>query len=153
MDSSKLAFFEEPLVRDALPEDAPAIARLNREEMGYEYPEEQTMEKLRALLSSGRDKILVAECSGTVVGYVHLCNYELIYYDSLKNVMGIAVSREYRRRGIGKMLLSAAEDWAKADGAAGVRLSSGETRTGAHAFYRSLGYSGTKKQLNLKKIF
>lgn len=78
MDVSKTDFFEEPLVRDALPEDAPAIARLNREEMGYEYPEEQTMEKLRALLSSGRDKILVAECSGTVVGYVHLCNYELI---------------------------------------------------------------------------
>ena len=153
MDVSKTDFFEEPLVRDALPEDAPAIARLNRDEMGYEYPEEKTMEKLRALLSSGRDKILVAECSGTVVGYVHLCNYELIYYDSLKNVMGIAVSREYRRRGIGKMLLSAAEDWARADGAAGVRLSSGEIRTGAHAFYRSLGYSGTKKQLNLKKIF
>ncbi len=45
------------------------------------------------------------------------------------------------------------EDWAKASGAAGVRLPSGETRVGAHAFYRSLGYAGTNMQLNLRKMF
>ena len=84
---------------------------------------------------------------------MHLCNYDLLYFDSMKNVMGIAVSSEYRRQGIGRKLLTAAEERARADGASAVRLSSGESRTGAHAFYRSLGYSGTKKQLNLKKEF
>lgn len=143
----------EILIRDARPEDAVAIAKLNREEMGYEYAEEKTREKLQALLSGGKDLILVAECGGAVVGYVHLCHYDLLYFDSMKNVMGIAVSHEFRRRGIGKKLLTAAEDRARADGAAAVRLSSGESRTEAHAFYRSLGYSGTKKQLNLKKEF
>ena len=143
----------EILIRDARPEDAPAIAKLNREEMGYEYSEGKTREKLQALLSGGKDLILVAECSGAVVGYVHLCDYDLLYFDSMKNVMGIAVAREYRRRGVGGKLLSAAEDRARADGAAAVRLSSGESRVAAHAFYRSLGYSGTKKQLNLKKEF
>ena len=153
MNIEKTTPVGEVLIRDAKPEDAAALAKLNREEMGYEYPEENTRQKLQALLSGGKDKILVAEVCGTVVGYVHLCDYDLLYFDSMKNVMGIAVSSEYRRQGIGGKLLSAAEDWARADGAAAVRLSSGEGRTEAHAFYRSLGYSGTKKQLNLKKEF
>lgn len=153
MSIEKITPDGEVLIRDARPEDAPALAKLNRGEMGYEYPEEKTQEKLQALLSGGKDKILVAEVDGMVVGYVHLCDYDLLYFDPMKNVMGIAVSSDCRRRGIGGKLLTAAEDWARADGATAVRLSSGESRTEAHAFYRSLGYSGTKKQLNLKKQF
>ena len=45
----------ELLIRDAKPEDAAALAKLNREEMGYEYPEEKTRQKLQALLSGGKD--------------------------------------------------------------------------------------------------
>ena len=33
-------------IREARLSDCAAIARLNREEMGYDYPEEQTREKL-----------------------------------------------------------------------------------------------------------
>lgn len=138
-------------IREARAEDAQALARLNREEMGYDYPADKTGEKLALLLESGRDKILVAELDGAVAGYVHLNGYDVLYADHMKNIMGIAVSSSCRRMGIGRMLLAAAEDWARETGAKAVRLVSGEGRTGAHAFYRSLGYSGDKKQLNLKK--
>lgn len=141
----------EVTIREARAEDAQALARLNREEMGYDYPTDKTKEKLSLLLESGKDKILVAELDGAVVGYVHLNDYDVLYMDHMKNIMGIAVSSSCRRMGIGGKLLSAAEDWARETGADGVRLVSGESRTGAHAFYRSLGYSGNKKQLNLKK--
>ena len=138
-------------IREARAEDAQALARLNREEMGYGYPVDKTKEKLAMLLESGKDKILVAELDGTVAGYVHLNDYDVLYADHMKNIMGIAVSSSCRRRGIGRKLLAAAEDWARETGAKAVRLVSGEGRTGAHAFYRSLGYRGDKKQLNLKK--
>ncbi len=141
----------EILIREARPEDAGSLAELNRDEMGYDYPPDKTREKLCALLESGKDKILVAELAGQVVGYVHLNDYDLLYADHMKNIMGIAVSSRCRRMGIGRKLLTAAEGWAKESGADAVRLVSGETRTGAHAFYRSLGYEGNKKQLNLKK--
>ena len=95
----------------------------------------------------------MAEDGGRVVGYVHLTEYRLLYEKPLMNIMGIAVALAYRRQGIGKALLLAAEDWARASKAAGVRPTSGETRVGAHAFYRSLGYAGTKMQLNLRKMF
>ena len=55
--------------------------------------------------------------------------------------------------GIGRRLLEAVEEWARAEGCAGVRLVSGASREGAHAFYRSCGYDGGKKQLNFKKMW
>lgn len=140
-------------IRDATTADAQALAQLNREEMGYDFSPEKTEKKLAALLTDGRNKILVAQCEGEVIGYVHLVDYDVMYAEHMKNIMGIAVNSRFRRMGVGSALLGAAEKWAKAAGAAGVRLSSGETRTGAHAFYRSIGYEGTKMQLNLKKMF
>lgn len=143
----------EVKIRLAVPGDYEALARLNRESMGYDYPPEKAKEQLTKLLSDGRNGIFVAETAEKVVGYVHLADYDLLYADHMKNIMGIAVDPSCRRLGIGKKLLEAGEDWAKKTGADGVRLVSGETRTGAHAFYRSLGYEGSKMQLNLKKMF
>ena len=123
----------ELIIRDAVPEDSKALAVLNRKEMGYDYPEKQQREKLERLLADGRNRILVAQRGAEVVGYVHLCDYDVLYAPHMKNIMGI-----------GKALLEAAEVWARETGAAGIRLSSGETRKGAHAFYRSLMYEGEK---------
>lgn len=141
----------EITVRLAVPGDAPALTELNTHSMGYEYPEALTRWKLERLLADGRNGIFVAEAEGRVVGYVHLVDYDVLYADPMKNVMGIAVDPEFRRQGIGSVLLKAGERWALENGAAGVRLASGESRVGAHAFYRSLGYEGNKMQLNLKK--
>ena len=90
---------------------------------------------------------------GRVAGYLHLCDYDLLYAPPLKNVLGIAVASRFRRQGIGRALLQAGEDWARRTGAAGVRLVSGASRTGAHAFYRRCGYGGVKQQINFKKMF
>ena len=144
---------EKTVIREALPADAPALARLNRTAMGYDYPEDQTADRLAAILQDRRCKIFVAECGGQVAGYLHLEDYQLLYGDPMKNIMGIAVDPNRRRQGLGRALLEAGEAWAREQGAAGVRLVSGESRQGAHAFYRALGYAGNKMQLNLKKMF
>ena len=138
-------------IREARLSDCAAIARLNREEMGYDYPEEQTREKLRACLANPAHKVLVAEGGGEVLGYLHLADYDVLYFPHLKNVLGLAVSHRCRRQGAGKALLAAGEAWARETGAAGVRLVSGEERKGAHAFYQSQGYRGNKLQRNFKR--
>ena len=140
-------------IREGTVSDAGPICRLNEEEMGYSFPLEDTRRKMRQLLESGSDKIYVAVADDRVVGYVHACDYNLLYAPSMKNIMGIAVLEAYKRRGIGKALLEEVEVWARKTGCSGVRLVSGATRTGAHAFYRQCGYSGNKMQLNLKKMF
>ena len=139
------------MIRDAVLADIQAIVRLNGQELGYAYPEEKAREQLRLLLSDPSQKILVAECDGEVVGYIHAADYLALYAPMLKNIMGIAVSSRHRRKGIGKALLTAIADWAKETDAKGVRLVSGGTRTEAHAFYRACGYDGGKTQLNFKK--
>ena len=113
-------------IRGGVVEDAPALTKLNREELGYDYPEAKTREHLAALLQDPSHKILVAETGG-------------------------AVSSACRRQGVGSALLAAGEEWARSMGAVAVRLVSGESRKGAHAFYQSLGYRGNKLQRNFKK--
>jgi GNAT superfamily N-acetyltransferase len=129
------------------------IFLLNKNEMGYEYPVEDTKKQLKQLLNDSNHKIYVALVEDKVVGYIHANNYDLLYSPHLKNIMGIAVSSCFRKNGIGKMLLEQVEKWAKDTGAYGVRLVSGATRVGAHAFYISCGYEGNKEQKNFKKMF
>lgn len=141
------------MIRACELDDAAAIQKLNKEEMGYDYPLEEVIRKLEYLLDSDKDQLFVAELDGKVVGYIHASSYETSYTISLKNIMGIAVSQRHQGQGIGALLLQRAEAWARESGAKGIRLVSGETRTHAHEFYRHMGYTSSKKQLNFKKIW
>lgn len=140
-------------IRECKIDDFNYIYELNQVEMGYDYSIEETKRKLHKLLVSKADKIYVAIVENKVVGYVHTNDYDVIYAPHMKNIMGIAVSADYKRRGIGHSLLEEVEKWAIHTGAKGVRLVSGETRTGAHEFYRNCGYSEDKMQINFKKFF
>ena len=141
----------ERIIREAVLADCSAITRLNREEMGYDYPQEKTFVKLQACLANPAHRIFVVEWEGEVVGYLHLEEYDVLYAGHMVNVLGIAVSSAWRRQGVGRALLSAGEAWARSKGAVAVRLVSGEARKGAHAFYQNLGYTGNKLQRNFKK--
>lgn len=140
-------------IRECKITDADAIYALNRSEMGYEYPLDKTKDKLRYLLNRKSNKIFVATAENRVVGYIHASDYDSIYLPPLKNIMGIAVMSDCKKKGIGKALLLAVETWARDTGASGVRLVSGAERTGAHEFYRCCGYDGGKQQINFKKKF
>ncbi len=142
----------EIVIRAAVPSDSDDICRLSEKELGYSYPREKTREKLVRLLESASDRIFVAIDGGLVIGYIHACDYDVLYAPHMKDILGIAVSSDFRRRGAGKALIRAVEQWAAESGAAGIRLVSGKTREGAHAFYRGIGFTGGKEQLNFKKL-
>ena len=99
-------------IREAIESDVNAIWQLNCDEMGYQYSLDDTVQNIARLLSSNADKIFVAVSDGLVVGYVHANDYDLIYAPHMKNIMGIAVSSEYKRQGIGRALLQEVEHWA-----------------------------------------
>ena len=139
-------------IRECTTLDYMDIALLNKNEMGYDYPASDTKEKLEQLLNDSNHKIYVAIVCDNIVGYVHANNHDLLYAPHLKNIMGIAVASDFKKNGIGKMLLNEVEEWAWETGAYGVRLVSGATRTGAHAFYMCCGYGGIKEQKNFKKM-
>lgn len=141
------------VIRECQLGDYAQIAQINKNELGYDYPAEDTQKQLSKLLSDPKNKIYLAMVDNKLVGYIHANDYDCLYAPHFKNIMGIAVVADYQKNGIGKMLLSEIEQWAKETNACGVRLVSGASRTGAHAFYRACGYSSKKDQKNFCKIF
>jgi ribosomal protein S18 acetylase RimI-like enzyme len=139
-------------IRTCQLDDIKEIYLLNKEELGYDYPIDKQKIKLEQLLESSSDRIYVACIDNQVVGYVHAASYDTLYMDHLKNILGIAVKSKYRHLGIGKRLLTEVEIWAKEDNAAGIRLVSGETRVGAHEFYKKCGYTCHKRQMYFMKM-
>ncbi len=141
------------IIRPAVPEDAGALYEINRIALGYDFPAQQTHKRLSLVLASARDRILIAQFGGRVVGYIHAADYDCIYQPPLKNILALAVLQDARGKGVGKALLTAAEDWAKACGCEGVRLVSGFNRMDAHRFYLACGYTDRKDQKNFIKYF
>lgn len=133
-------------IRIAVEADYEAIARISRDDLGYDCAPALVREKLRRALQSERERVFVAVCGGEVAGYIHAEDYDVLYFETMKNILGLAVAANHRRKGIGTKLLGAVEDWARETGVGQIRLNSGITRRGAHAFYRANGYTDEKEQ-------
>ncbi len=141
------------VIREALIDDYKDIYSINRDSLEYEYPLDNTKRQLEIILSNNSHKIYVAVFNNKVIGYVHLIDHYVSYFDHIKNVLAIAVDDEYKRQGLGTALMKKAEEWAKETGAIGIKLLSSEFRPDAHKFYKKQGYIFKKNQLNFQKIF
>jgi predicted N-acetyltransferase YhbS len=140
-------------LRKARPGDAGRLCEINADALGYEMPPEATWARLLSILENPAHFLYVAEEGGRVVGYIHACAFDALFYQPLKYVVALAVDPARQGRGAGRALMCACEAWARADGCAGVRLASGADRAGAHAFYRRLGYAVRKDQKSIWKLF
>lgn len=139
-------------IRPAKLEDSCAIAKISTNELGYDCSSVFVRKKLSGLDLS-REAVLVALSDNCVIGYIHIEKYDTLYFETLANVLGLAVVGSSQRNGAGRLLIDAAEKWARSIGAAGIRLNSGCTRTEAHKFYRAVGFISEKQQLNFRKSF
>jgi ribosomal protein S18 acetylase RimI-like enzyme len=99
----------------------------------------------RERLENPLPALWIAEEGGIAVGYV-----VAFFHERPENpfrqarrwceIDQIAVDPAYRRRGVGRMLMSAALDEARARGLSDVELSSWAFNTDAHALFRRLGF-------------
>lgn len=143
---------ERMIIRKVKPEDFEDIFILNLS-LGYSYPKEKMKERIYYILKNTKDIILVVVIKQEVVGYIHASPYELMYYDSLLNILGFVVKEEKRGSGIGHKLITELEKQAKERGFSGIRLTSGFNRIEAHKFYEKHGYINRKNQKNFIKTF
>jgi GNAT superfamily N-acetyltransferase len=132
----------KPKVRDAKPSDAERIAELIRA-LGHEVDEKAVRKNLGRLKKAG-ELPLVATEDKTVVG---LCGVHLMVAIHRTAPVGritiLVVDDKAQGRGIGRMLVDAAEQWCRKQGCALVEVTSNDRLGRAHAFYRHMGYERT----------
>ena len=141
------------IIREARVADIPQMCSLFKNDLGYAECTQEIVENQFANLDAGREAVFVAEIQGRVAGVIHIEKYDVLYFPLMSNILGLAVSSDFRRQGIGSALLKRADQGALEHKISTVRLNSGGTRTQAHQFYRAQGYVDDKTQLRfIKKL-
>ena len=101
-------------------------------------------ERLASFSMSPMDAVFVASTAGqtSLLGVVSVHLLPLFHAPGfLGRITSLAVSAEARGKGVGKALVSAAEEWAWGKGGRRMEVTSGDHRPAAHAFYQAAGYS------------
>ena len=134
------------MIRPAAVTDFAAIARLVSD-LGYPTSPSQMQRRLEAILAD-YDYFTLAACEGEhVVGFVGTRVGPLYESDGqYGQIMALAVAASHHRRGVGQMLMQAAESKLVECGARELVVTSGNHRAGAHAFYESCGYTFTGRR-------
>jgi GNAT superfamily N-acetyltransferase len=140
----------DTVVRPAVAADGPEVAALC-EQFGYPATAEAIGRRLAAIGGDPDAAVLVATAGGAVIGWVHVRTLQLLQRDLCAEIGGLVVDGAWRRRGIGRRLMAAAEDWARGHGVGLIRLRSNVIRDDAHRFYRRLGYADSKTSVLFTK--
>ena len=127
-------------IRDAELNDAPELAVLMCE-LGYETKRAEMEMRLKLILSSSAYKTFVAIMDGSVCGMTGTLTYPSYEHnDASGRILALVISSTVRRRGIGRMLIAAADKDFAQRGIRRVSLDTRLTREDAHKFYELLGY-------------
>ena len=127
-------------IRRAQCDDAPSIAELLTA-LGYPSSPAQAERRLGEASASSDSAVFVAEAGQRVLGLLSFHRIPLFHADGfLGRITSLIVAPEHRERGIGRLLVAAAEEFAWAHDCTRMELTSGDHRPEAHAFYEHLGY-------------
>jgi ribosomal protein S18 acetylase RimI-like enzyme len=126
--------------------DSEPIARLVSG-LGYPTSSSQMQKRLESILGDQHYATLVACDAEQIVGFIGTRVGPLYESDDdYGQIMALAIARDHQRRGVGRMLMHAAEWLLVARGVAVLVVSSGNQRADAHAFYEKNGYTFTGRR-------
>ena len=116
-------------------------------ELGYSVDLTTLNENISAIHKKGGE-IFITEIEGDVVGSVCVIIDARLAEGVYAEIVGLIVSDNIRRQGVGKELVKKAEIWASKH-VNKIRVRANEVRNLAHTFYKNQGYEEIKTQ----KIF
>lgn len=139
------------VVRPMTPRDAEAVARLSGQ-LGYPSSADDAERRFRVLAGDPDVALRVAEeGDGRVIAWIHVGVRRFLTSDTFAQIDGLVVEASARRRGAGRALVRAAEEWARGRGYAVLRIHSNAQRTEARPFYERMGYEVIKSQWVFRK--
>lgn len=113
------------------------IASLNTES-GWPTDAQEIDRRVKQL--SRDDRLLLALDGEQLIGYAHVHISHDLLHDETAEVVNILVHPQFRRQGVGRRLIAAAETWAQQSGKARLLLRTNVLQRDTHAFFTSLGY-------------
>lgn len=151
-------------VRKAKKDDLESICRLSNEinaehhlHMPQEFQKPDRGNRDEPAWAGFMDKdsaaVFVAEDKGVLVGAVSVsvttsAPQPFLKHRSRGHIATIVVTKNHRGKGVGRALMSAAETFAKEQGAADIKLNVMEFNSDAFEFYQELGYGIFSTQLS-----
>ena len=137
-------------IRPAVSQDRENIWPLAREfATTFQLREEAFAASFGAIIHHDDALLIVAERGDRIVGYLLAhCHLTFLANGPVGWVEEVMVDESWRRKGVGEALMSAAETWSTAKGAAYIALASRRAQT----FYEAIGYNDSarffRKNLN-----
>lgn len=121
------------------------LAALFAIEEDFVFDEPRQRQGLALMLENERGCVLVAEAEGRVIG---MCSGQLLVSTAEGGqsllVEDVVVDEQWRGRGVGRLLLEAISDWARANQVSRLQLLADRNNTPALGFYGSLGWQTTE---------
>ena len=133
------------LLREAATKDAEEITRLSNQ-LGYAISVPATLQNLKTISENQNEIIGVAVHEEKVVGWIHAFQTTRLESGSFCEIGGLVVDNQYKRMGIGKMLIEHIKPWCIGKGTTALRVRTNVKRTEAHEFYFQLGFMENKEQ-------
>lgn len=128
-----------PQVREAKPGDSPRLLELIQF-LGHPIEEKQLRKNMASLRKAG-DTTLVATLGKQIVGMRGVSRRVMIHRPApLGRITALVVAEEAQGKGIGRLLVEAAELWLRKQSCQLIEVTSNDRRAEAHAFYRHMGY-------------
>jgi GNAT superfamily N-acetyltransferase len=143
MDNKTCDQSREVVIREMKASDAADVAKLSTE-LGYPMTAEEVEDRLKEFAPMDNHAVFSASLEGRVVGWIDVGIVHHLQSPPCGEIGGLIVSGDYQGRGIGRMLVSAAEAWVAAKKVTRMLVRSRITREGAHEFYLRLNFSRVK---------
>ena len=138
-------------IRRATFDDAASIGALLGE-LGYPAEADEVARRLRGLDKSDNSVLVAVGDAGVVAGVAALHRMAVLHSGlPVGYITAFVITEHVRGRGVGKLLLSAAEQWARDAGCGKITVTSAEQRDGARKFYPACGlpYTGRRYSKSL----
>ena len=94
----------ETSIRIASKEDAKSINDISKNELGYSDCTESLVLQKFQKIDFENEVVFVAEYKKKVIGFVHAQIYDVLYYESMVNILGLAVDSKFTKNELVNLL-------------------------------------------------
>jgi GNAT superfamily N-acetyltransferase len=121
-------------------------------QLGYPCTQNEVQARVEAIQRSRQHAVYVAEDpAGQIIGWIGVYVFYSVELAPFAEINGLIVNEDNRSCGVGKLLLDAAEKWARSMGCEILSVRSNVIRKRAHQFYTNNGFELAKTQNEFRK--